>query len=174
MSTVENVSQLLTYPAMKDFVNSHAWVWPVAEMTHYVGMSAILGFIGVLDLRILGLFKSLPIGVLRPFVTLALIGLVANLLTGLIFITGTPSDPVFYVENLSFQLKMATLLLAGVNLAVFQLSGLEDTVYATPANASAPAVAKLIAVTSLVCWLLVILFGRLLMYNDTLLEFLGL
>ena len=137
-------------------------------------MSLIMGLIGVLDLRILGLFKGLPIGALRPFVPLAVIGFIANLITGLVFVTGTPSDPVFYIDNLSFQLKMATLVIAGLNLAIFRITGLEEAVYATPANANAPAAAKPIAVVSIICWMFVIFFGRLLMYNDTLLLFLGL
>ncbi len=174
MTMSESVIQLLTIPAMKDFVNGTAWVWPVSEMIHYVGMSLIMGLIGVLDLRILGLFKGLPIGALRPFVPLAVIGFVANFITGMVFVSGTPSDPVFYIDNLSFQLKMATLLLAGVNLVIFRITGLEEAVYATPANASAPSAARPIAVVSLICWLFVIFFGRLLMYNDTLLVFLGL
>src|SRR5258706_3329541 len=146
MSISQTVIQLLTYPAIKDYVNGNAWVWPVCEMTHYVGMSLIIGMIGVLDLRILGLFKGLPIGALRPFVPLAVIGFIANLITGLVFMTGTPSDPVFYLDNLSFQLKMAMLLIAGGNLAIFRITGLEHAVYATPANASAPSAAKPIAV----------------------------
>jgi uncharacterized membrane protein len=174
MSVSQSIIQLLTIPAMKDFVNGSAWVWPVSEMIHYVGMSLIMGLIGILDLRILGLFKGLPIGALRPFVPLAVIGFIANLITGLVFVTGTPSDPAFYIDNLSFQLKMATMLIAGVNLAIFRITGLEHTVYSTPANASGPAAAKPIAAVSLICWLFVIFFGRLLMYNDTLLAFLGL
>ena len=174
MAIEQTIINALTYPAMKDYVNGQAWVWPVCEMTHYVGMSLIMGLIGILDLRILGLFKGLPIAALRPFVPLAVIGFIANIITGLVFMTGTPSDPVFYVDNLSFQLKMATLLIAALNLAIFRLTGLEHAVYATPAGASAPAAAKPIAVISLICWMFVIFFGRLLMYNDTLLVFLGL
>ena len=46
-------------------------------------------------------------------------------------------------------------------------------VYATPAGGSAPGAAKGIAAFSLVAWVLIIFFGRMLMYNDTLLMFLG-
>jgi len=172
--TVQSIAQLFEFPAIQNYVNANAYVWPVSEMTHYVGMSFIMGFIGMLDLRILGFFKGLPIGSLRPYVPLAVIGLCANLFTGLVFMTGTPQHPIFYIDNLSFQMKMAALGLAGVNLVVFRLTGLERTVYATPANADAPAGAKVIAVISLLCWVIVIFGGRLLMYNDTLLYSLGL
>ena len=168
------VTQFLTVPVMQAFVNAHDWVWPVCEMTHYVGMSLIIGIIGTLDLRILGLFKSLPIAALRPLVPWAVVGFIANLLTGLIFMTGTNQGVSFYTENLSFHLKMLFLVLAIINLAIFRLSGLERKIYETPAGADAPAAAKAISLFSLVAWVLVIAGGRLLMYNDTLLLFLGL
>jgi hypothetical protein len=171
---VEGIAQVLTVQGMQTFVNAHEWVWPVCEMIHYVGMSLIVGIIGTLDLRILGLFKSIPIAAFRPLVPLAVAGFVGNLLTGVVFVTGTASGAIFYIDNLSFQLKLLFLLLAFANLAIFRFSGLEKAVYATPAGASAPPAAKAISVFSLVAWVLVIAFGRLLMYNDTLLIFLGL
>ena len=170
---VEAIAHFLTVPGMQAWVNGHDWVWPVCEMTHYVGMSLIIGIIGTLDLRILGLFKSIPIAALRPLVPWAVVGFVGNLLTGLIFVTGTNSGASFYIDNLSFQLKMLLVLLTFANLFIFRLSGLERAVYATPAGASAPAAGKAVAAFSLFAWVLIIFFGRLLMYNDTLLLFLG-
>jgi hypothetical protein len=171
---VEGIAQSLNAPAIQAFVNVHEWVWPVCEIIHYVGISLIIGIIGTLDLRILGLFKSIPIAAFRPLVPWAVAAFIGNLLTGIVFVTGTSSGAIFYIDNLSFQLKILFLLLALANLAVFQLSGLEKAVYATPADGNAPAAAKAISAFSLVAWLLIIFFGRLLMYNDTLLLFLGL
>jgi hypothetical protein len=158
---------------LQPFVNANDWVWPVCEMTHYVGMSLIIGIIGMLDLRILGLFKRIPVGALRPLIPWAVVGFIGNLLTGLIFVSGTNQGPGFYLDNLSFRLKLVFLLLAFVNLLIFRFTGLEERVYATPAGASAPAAAKAVAGFSLVAWVLIIFFGRMLMYNDTLLIFLG-
>ena len=170
---MESLSEMLTLPGMQAFVNGHAWVWPVCEMIHYIGMSLIVGIIGGLDLRILGFFKSAPIGAFKSFVPLAIAGFVGNLLGGVIFVTGTASGAGFYVENLSFQLKVLMLVIAFGNLLVFQFSGLERRVYAVPAGGDAPVSAKVVAALSLFSWILVIVFGRLLMYNDTLLLFLG-
>ena len=69
---------------------------------------------------------------------------------------------------------MLFVLLASANLGIFQLSGLEGRVYATPAGGNAPAAAKAVSAFSLVAWVLVIFFGRIMQYNDTLLMFLGL
>jgi hypothetical protein len=171
---MESLSQLLTWPWMQHFINAHGWLWPVFEIIHYAGMSLIIGLIGALDLRILGLFRSVPIGAFRAFVPLAIAAFVANLLTGLAFVTGNGTGAGFYVENLSFQLKVLALLLAFANLMIFQLSGLERRVYSVPAGAQAPGPAKVVAIVSIVSWIGVIAFGRLLMYNDALLYSLGL
>jgi hypothetical protein len=158
---------------LQTFVNAHDWVWPVCEMVHYIGMSLVVGIIGLLDLRILGLFKSIPCGAFRPLVPVAMTAFAGNLLTGIVFVTGTNQGPGFYLDNLSFQLKLLCLLLAFANLIIFQFSDLEEKVYATPAGGSAPRSAKVVAVVSLVLWVSIIFFGRMLMYNDTLLLLLG-
>jgi hypothetical protein len=159
---------------MQEFVNTHEWFWPICQMIHYVGMSLIVGIIGILDLRILGLFKFIPIAALRPLVPWAVAGFFGNMLTGLIFITGKDAGPSYYTDNLSFRLKMLFLFVAGVNLLIFTLSNLEKKVYATPAGGAAPVAAKWVSAFSLIAWVLVIFFGRTMQYNDTLLLFLGL
>lgn len=159
---------------MQAFVNAHEWIWAVLQMIHYVGMSLIVGVIGTLDLRILGMFRSIPIAAFRPLVPWAVGGFFGNLLTGIMFVTGKDAGPSYYTDNLSFRLKMVFLLVAFINLLIFQLSHLEKRTYATPAGGSAPAAAKAVSAFSLVAWLLVIFFGRTMQYNDTLLLFLGL
>jgi len=158
---------------MQTFVSAHEWVWAVCQIIHYVGVSLIVGIIGTLDLRILGLFKSIPIASLRPLVPWAVVAFIGNLLTGIVFVTGKSSGPSYFFDNLSFRLKMLFVLLAFVNLAIFQLTGLEERVYATPAGGNAPIAAKAVSVFSLVAWVLIIFFGRTMQYNDTLLMFLG-
>ena len=44
--TLQGISAALTIPVMQGFVNDHAWVWPVCEMFHYLGMSLIVGLNG--------------------------------------------------------------------------------------------------------------------------------
>jgi hypothetical protein len=158
---------------MRAFVSTHEWMWAVCQMIHYVGMSLIVGIIGTLDLRILGLFKRIPIAAFRPLVPWAIAGFCGNLLTGIIFVTGKDAGPSYYTDNLSFRLKMVFLLLVFVNLFLYQYSNLEKKVYATPAGASAPLAAKAVSAFSLIGWLMVIFFGRTMQYNDTLLLFLG-
>jgi hypothetical protein len=171
---MDNISQALTWQWMQELINSHGWLWPVFEIIHYAGMSLIIGLIGALDLRILGFFRSVPIVAFKSFVPLAIIAFVVNLVSGTVFVTGNATGAGFYVESLSFQLKVLALVLAFGNLMIFQISGLERRVYAIPAGGDAPGSAKVVALVSIVSWISVIVFGRLLMYNDALLYTLGL
>jgi hypothetical protein len=168
---IEFFTRLLTSPGMAAFVNDHDWAWPVCEMFHFSGMSLILGIVGLLDLRILGFAKGIPPAAISKLVPVAIIAFVAVMLSGLVVASG--AGPEGYMTNLSFQLKMGVLLLAGLNLAFYYFSGFERRVVALPAGADAPVGAKVVAVLSLTFWVLVIFFGRMLMYNDTLLLFLG-
>jgi len=158
---------------MQAIVNSYEWVWAVCQTIHYVGVSLIVGIIGTLDLRILGLFKSIPLAAFRPLVPWAIGAFIANLLTGIIFVMGKDSGTGYFFDNLSFRLKMLFVLLAFINLVIYKFTGLEERVYAIPAGGNATATAKAVSVFSLLAWVLIIFFGRTLQYNDTLLLFLG-
>ncbi|MNC95655.1 hypothetical protein D3C83_128300 [compost metagenome] len=68
---------------------------------------------------------------------------------------------------------MLLVLIAGINLLVFYLTGIHKKVDSLHADGVAPRSAKVVATVSLVMWIGVIFFGRMIMYNDTLLYLLG-
>jgi hypothetical protein len=171
---LEALADLLTIPAVQAWFAASAWAWPVCEIVHYIGMSLVMGLVVALDLRILGLFKRIPPGALQPFVRWAIAGFFANLISGFLMVSGNEPDASFYILSLSFQLKVLAMCLALLNLLIFRLTGLEKMVYALPAGAGAPTRAKAVALVSLTAWVFTIILGRLLMYDSTLLNFLGL
>ena len=171
---METLTQLFTIGAMQEFVNDTSWVWPVCEILHFTGMALLIGTVGFLDVRILGFAKSIPIASLSKLVPLGVVGFVLNAGTGLVFVTGNPvGGAIDYLGNLAFQLKMLLILLAGINLAAFYLAGISRAADAIPIGGDAPRAAKLVAAASLALWFGVIYFGRMVMYNDTLLYALG-
>lgn len=172
---MQTLAELFSNAALAAFVNDHDWAWPLCEILHFAGMALLIGTIGLLDARILGLGKGIPIAALEKLVPLGIAGFVVNLVTGYIFIAGNPvGGPLDYLANLAFQIKMLLVLLAGVNLAVYYFAGIERTAQAIGPDGDAPRNAKLVAAASLFFWIAVIVFGRLIMYNDTLLYALGL
>ena len=88
------------------------WLFPTCEGLHFVGMSLLLGTIGVIDLRVLGFFKGLPIGPLHRMLPLAFFGFALNVATGVGFVC---SDPDSYWIVGAFRLKMVLIMLAGLN-----------------------------------------------------------
>lgn len=172
---METISNWMLTTGLDTWVANSAWVWPVAEILHFTGMAVLLGTVGAVDLRILGVGKGLPISVLEKFIPLGVIGFVVNAGTGFIFVAGNPvGGPMEYLTNLSFQIKMILVLIAGLNLLAFYVLGIARLANAVTPDGRAPLNAKVVAGVSLVVWFSVIFFGRMIMYNDTLLYALGL
>jgi hypothetical protein len=123
----------------------------------------------------LGIGKGIPIKSLERFIPLGIIGFVINLLTGILFVAGNPvGGPQEYLLNLSLQLKMVCILIAGLNLLAFYVLGIAKAANAVEPGGDAPTSAKIVAAVSIVMWFAVIYFGRFIMYNDTLLYAWGL
>jgi len=172
---LQSLSDLLASTNLVSFVNGYDWVWPVGEMLHFMGMAALIGTVGVVDARILGFGKGLSIAQLEKLVPIGVVGFVVNALTGFVFVAGNPvGGPIEYLTNLSFQLKLLLILIAGINLFIFYFFGIARQTDEVSPTGDAPRSAKIVAATSLVAWFGVIFFGRLIMYNDTLLYALGL
>jgi hypothetical protein len=172
---LEALSNALASLNIDDPVSSHAWVWPVCEILHFMGMAVLIGTVGVIDARILGFFKGISIKSLERFAWIGAVAFAVNAITGFIFIAGNPiGGPIEYLSNLSLQLKMLLVLIAGINLLLFYVLGIAEEANAVGPNDPAPRRAKIVAAVSLVAWFGVIFFGRLIMYNDTLLYAFGL
>jgi hypothetical protein len=167
---METLAALLDIRWLAEFVNDYDWVWPICEMLHFIGMALLIGTVGWLDIRILGIGKGVPIASLEKLIPVGVIGFALNLGTGLVFVTGNISGgPIAYLGNLAFQIKMVLILIAGLNL----VTGIARAAESVAANGGAAPAAKAVAAVSLVAWFGVIYFGRLIMYNDTLLYALG-
>src|SRR2546428_10506881 len=88
------------------------WLWPMCETLHFIGLALLMGIVSVLDLRMLGMAKELPLGPLQRLMPFAILGFTINLVTGLLFFTG---DPTQYIHNVAFGFKLLFIGLAGVN-----------------------------------------------------------
>ena len=172
---VDAIANFLTAGPIDEFVATHDWAWPLGEILHFFGMALLIGSVGLVDARILGIGKGIPIKSLEKFVPLGVIGFVINLLTGIMFVAGNPvGGPQEYLTNLALILKMVCVLIAGLNLLAFYALGIAKQANAVEPGGDAPMSAKVVAVVSILTWFGVIYFGRFIMYNDTLLYAWGL
>jgi hypothetical protein len=141
------------------------WWWAFIMDLHFIGLALLIGAVGVLNLRLLGFPKRLPVAPLHRLMPWAMAGFGINLLTGLMAFMGMPS---YYTFNIAFWLKILAILLVGLNLAVFYLTDVFRTVGRLGPGEDAPVFAKLIAGTALLLWFAVITLGRYIQsYNNT-------
>lgn len=142
-------------------VDHYHWVWPLCETLHFFGMALLVGIVGMLDLRIIGVGKGLPIAPLQKLVPWGVFGFVLNLVTGALFVSAAPGN---YATSISFRLKILFILLAGINVLVFYASGLAGRVDRVGPGEDAPRGARIIAGISLFLWVGVMFWGRMLPY----------
>ena len=137
------------------------WLFPCAEIFHFIGLSLLMGSILVVDIRLLGFSRDVPLDAVYKFLPITVIGFSINLVTGIMFCF---NDPFRYYPNLAFRLKMLLLVLAGIN-AIYFSSIARASSNAVGAEDSKPKV-KIIAALSLLFWISVIVCGRLIPYLE--------
>jgi len=137
----------------------YPWLWPAAETLHFMGLSLLVGAVGMLDLRMIGMARGLPIASVQKLMPWAVLGFVVNLITGLLFFIGEPQR---YVTNIAFLMKMLFIVLAGVNVFLFYATGLHKRVDETAPGGEAPLGARIVGAASLVLWIGVVYWGRML------------
>jgi len=142
-----------------DFMNS-PWGWPVAESLHFIGLSLLLGTVGLFDLRMLGFVKDLPLAALHKLVPFGVLGYLLNVSTGIMFFTTAPDQ---YMYNPAFQSKMMFMAVAGINMILFYQMCFRKVCMPEPALGSVRK-ARIFAGLSLLCWFGVIVGGRLITF----------
>jgi hypothetical protein len=139
-------------------ISQGAVAFPLLECVHVVAIAAVVGTITIVDLRLLG-YRSHRRGVrqlVRDLVRYTWGAFAIAFLAGsLLFISNAPK----YAHNAQFQLKMALILAAAVNMALFHL-----TIYRRVEEwnelAPPPVAARIAGATSLGLWLTVVFLGR--------------
>jgi uncharacterized membrane protein len=138
------------------------WMWPFMENLHFTGLSILFGALLVIDLRVLGVTRVIPMRGALKLIPLAIFGFAINLVTGIAFYMG---DPFRYTGNLAFQWKMALIIIAGINALWFWF-GEHARLAKLAEGEDAEFSAKIIAALSLTIWVLVIVLGRLIPYLE--------
>jgi uncharacterized membrane protein len=152
----EKVAELMT---------ASKWWWAFMMDMHFIGLALLIGTVGILDLRMLGFAKQIPVSTLHELVPWAMLGFAINLVTGVLAFTGMDQ---YYTYDWAFWLKMLAIMLLGLNVAAFYLTGAFESVERLGPGEDAPRFAKFIAGSSLFLWIAVITLGRYIQsYSDT-------
>lgn len=136
----------------------NSWIWPACETIHFIGLALVIGSAGFFDLRLLGLFRRVPVPAARELMRFALAGFLLNLATGLIFLIGHPEQ---YAHNVAWWAKVGFLAAAGVNALAFE-GFVAKPAMAVTGGQDTPIAAKAIGLVSLIAWFGVLYWGRML------------
>ena len=142
-----------------DWARGSASVYPWANVLHVLGVVLLVGGIGVVDLRVLGCWRELPLLALsRALTPIAVAGLVLQAGSGLVLFA---ADGVALAASDTFALKLQLLGLALINAAAFRLHWQRKAV----GTGHAPsALERSSALVSLLLWLAIATVGRLIAY----------
>jgi uncharacterized membrane protein len=149
---------LRTFPNVRALMETE-WGWPVAESIHFVGLTLLFGSIAAWDLRLLGVARSVPIAAFHRLVPFAVIGFAVNASSGMFFLMTAPDQ---YVYNPAFHVKMACVILAGLNVMIFYLAIFRRVTDAQAPTRRVPGAVS--GAVSLVLWMVVIICGRLITF----------
>lgn len=138
------------------FAMDHSWVWPACETLHFVGLCLLLGVVLVLNLRLLGIGKSvLSAAALNQLLPLGMLGFALNLTTGMMFFVATPEQYTGYF----FVLKMSLVIAGAINLLCFMLG---KSAGSLGDGDDAGGWTKLLAASAILIWLAVVFCGHML------------
>jgi uncharacterized membrane protein len=157
-ATLDAFAIWLRATAISEAIRSGPWLWPACEIAHFVGLSLLVGVVGFFDLRLLGLFRRVPLNAAWSLMPWGMLGFAIAAMTGVTFFIGAPEQ---YINNVAFYAKLAFLLIAGLNAAAFEIF-YSDAVKASAAVNVTPLVYRAIALVSMVSWFFVIYWGRML------------
>jgi hypothetical protein len=148
----------LQQSGLSEWMRASLKALPIIESIHVMAVATVYGTILLVDLRLLGLRD-----VGRPFtrvfkemVRWTWLGFAVAVVTGsLLFLPNART----YIANTAFALKMVSLVLAGINMAVFEFTTLKSVASWDSAPRS-PLGARIAGALSILIWTSVIVFGR--------------
>lgn len=135
--------------------------YPVILTIHSVGLALLVGLLFVIDLRVLGLGRGMPIASLRRYMKVVWIGFAANAVSGTLLFC---ISPLKFLDSTMFRFKLS-FIFVGLVLAWLLNSSLLKVgdEYASVSNPTVQQ--RTLAALSIACWLSAIVTGRWLAYT---------
>ena len=137
------------------FLRSSLPLYAALNAAHIISIGLVIGSIATLDLRVLGLFRSVPLGVLAaPLSRVAAAGVLLAMTTGFLLFSVRPTT---YAQNPAFLTKIA---LVGFGIANALLLRSNRHWRIAKEGGSLHASVRLAAAFSLLVWGSAVLAGR--------------
>ena len=148
-------TELLQTESIASYISTRDWAWPALESLHFVGLCLLLGAVLVVNLRMLGVMKSVSFAAVHRLLPWGILGFGINLVTGFLFFVTVPSQ---YIQNIALIWKTFLIMIGGMNVFYFTLF---EQPWIVGAGEDAPLSGKVVAAATIFIWLGVIWLGRM-------------
>ena len=141
---------------------SGVWTYALLNLAHILGIGSLFGAVLALDLRLVGLWRSVPVDVLaRPVIPIATTGFCLAAASGICMLATNGSE---YVGNPFLLVKFAAIGAGLINAgAVTRLPAWRSR-HELPHSISRQRQLAIAGAISLVCWVTAITAGRMIGY----------
>jgi uncharacterized membrane protein len=158
MPFLQTFSEWLQNTAVGSFISASTWAFPTIETVHVFALVIVVGTIAVVDLRLLGVAsRNRPISQLSDDVLpITWTAFCLAAVTGALLFSSKATE---YLHNWPFRIKIALLVLAGLNMLLFHFMTYR-TVHQWDDADRAPSRARLAGALSLAFWVGVVVCGR--------------
>ena len=142
--------------------SSGVWTYGVVNLAHILGVATLFGSVLVLELRLLGAWRHVPLAMLeKPAVSLAIGGFALAVASGVCLITTNATE---YYGNPFVLIKFAAIGLGLLNALVAKSLPAWRERHAVPLPGAVRAQLAMIGGLSLACWLAAVAAGRMIGY----------
>jgi hypothetical protein len=156
---IVGILQWINDQPLAENIRGSYWMFPAIETIHVIAIVIVLGSITRLDMRLMGLvWQNRPVTeVSDEMLPWTWTSFVVATVFGLLLWS---SKPMEYFQIAFFDVKMLLILLAGLNMLLFQFVTFR-TVAQWDRNPLPPPRARLAGALSMAFWLSVVICGRL-------------
>jgi hypothetical protein len=139
--------------------NSGLWTYGLVNLAHIIGVATLFGSILMLDLRLLGVWRNIPLASLsKPATVLGSIGFVLAILTGLGLLATQATE---YLGNPFFYIKIPAIALGFANVLLIHRSAAWAAHRVRDLSMREERQLALMGGVSLLCWTTAIGTGRM-------------
>ena len=141
---------------------SGVWAYGVVNLVHILGVATLFGSVLAFDLRLLGLWRGVPLAALElPTLTLAVCGFTVAIVSGTALISTNGTE---YIGNPFLVIKLAAIGLGLVNIVAAQFLPAWRARAVEPHAPRQGRALRVVGATSLACWLGAVAAGRMIGY----------
>ena len=159
MEFIQGLAEALEHSGFGVWARQSPYAYPTANLIHLLGLVLLVGGIGLLDLRIVGLFRRLPLAAMSRILTpFALVGLALMIPSGF---TLFAADAGPLSRSATFGWKLTLIALSLANAIAFRLLWRRNI---EGPGIDVPLLGRFMAAASVGLWLWIAALGRLIAY----------